>query len=95
MNVQAFTPGQTVSVAPSGASASATFTTGINSQSCLVQNTGSAIAFIKFSVGAATATTSDFPLPAGAIVVLDKGNADTFSAYSAGTTVYATAGEGQ
>lgn len=98
MQNQAFTPGQTLTLSVTTASGSGTFTGGnIGSQSCILQNGGSTICFVRFTVGASTAAiATDFPMPAGAIMTVCKGNADTVSAISSGTTtLYATAGEGQ
>lgn len=99
MNVQAFTPGQTITILATSSTASANFTGGnVGSQSCILQNTGTGLCFVRLTVGASTAVTTDFPLPPGTVMTVCKGLADTLSAIcpsAVTTTIYATAGEGQ
>lgn len=61
-------------------------------------NAGTAIAFVRWGVGAQTAVTTDMPVAPGTIEVFSKAyEADTVAAITAaGTaTVYVTAGRGQ
>jgi hypothetical protein len=95
MKLFSFFPGTTTSIAATATSASAT----VNgyAKSVRLYNKGPNTAFVKFGVGATTATASDMPLPAGAIETFSKDRADTIAAICAATetaTVYVTSGEG-
>lgn len=94
-----FRPGSTITIA-----ASTTATTAVPlpigsapSWQVMVQNTGSNLAFCKFGASPVTATTGDFPLAPGAILVLTMdGDQKYVSAITAAstTTVYITGGTG-
>jgi hypothetical protein len=82
----------------SPAAASASITLDKQAKAVRVHNAGSNVCFIRIgtSVSGAPATTADTPVPAGAVVVLRKGDGeDTLSHISAaGTTpVYVQTGE--
>lgn len=66
------------------------------SNACRVYNAGPSMAFIRFSTGAASALTTDMPLPAGSVETFTKGSADTVAAICAAGTasLYFTNGEG-
>ncbi len=95
-----FTPsfGVTGSISVSGTSASTTIATGTGNV-LEIQNTGSGLCYIKYGIGAQTATTSDWPLQAGhAVLVSRSDNEATVVAAiqdSAATTVKVTPGHGQ
>lgn len=107
-SVQNFAPVQSVSVSAGAASQSATFTYAVPTvvsqvdgasviNSCLVTNAGTKTAFFKFGGASVAATTSDTPILAGAIMVIDKGTNMTCATICADadtTTVYFTAGTG-
>lgn len=62
-----------------------------------VVNDGSVTAFLRWGVGAQTATTADFPLPGGSAQVVRKKNANTVAAITASgtTTIRIIPGSGQ
>jgi hypothetical protein len=95
MKMFSFFPAGTVSLAATAASGS----TALDAYAKVVRlyNKGPNTAFIKFGIGATTATTSDMPLPSGAIETFSKDRADTIAAICAATetaTIYITVGEG-
>jgi hypothetical protein len=97
MTLKTFAPkgDATVPLAASAATASATIDKFSNA--CRVYNAGPSLAFIRFSTGAATALTTDMPMPAGGVETFTKGSADTVAAIcgAAGTaSLYFTNGEG-
>jgi hypothetical protein len=49
-------------------------------------NDGAVTAFVRWGVGAQTATSADYPIPANAVRVLYKHNADTVAALTASGT---------
>jgi hypothetical protein len=69
---------------------------GLMNSACRVYNAGSATVFLNFGVSDVTAATTNYPLPAGAIEVLDIGAATYAAAItSSGTaTVYFICGLG-
>lgn len=98
-NTTPFQPVETKTISATSTTASASFTagTGVQAQQMIVSNVGSKEAFIRFGVGAQTALTTDFSVPAGAIMTLTKGLADTVAAICAGsdtTTLRLSAGNG-
>jgi len=60
-------------------------------------NDGTVTVFARWGVGAQTATSADFPIPAGSAQVIYKHNADTIAAISASgtSTVRVITGFGQ
>lgn len=101
MNVQPFSAnaGGTVQIPVTTSSASVTLNASqINFNVFRIYNSGSAVAFIRVSIGASTAVgTTDIPIPPGVIEIFSKGFSDTISAITlSGTTIlYITVGEGQ
>lgn len=98
MNVQGFTPviGGTVTAAATTSSANFVMTVGANLQGTIIQNAGTAVAFIRFGTSAQTATLNDFPLLPNLSYIMCTGPANNFAVITgAGTsTVYITACEG-
>jgi hypothetical protein len=66
------------------------------SKQMILTNQGANVVYVRMSVGVAAATTADYPVPAGAQVVISKGDGtDTINWNSpAGTTLHHMAGEG-
>lgn len=95
MKTISFFPGATQSI--SATSTSASVTVDEYTKAVRIYNKGPNTAFIKFGIGATTATTSDMPIPSGGIEVFSKDRADKIAAICAATetaTVYVTTGEG-
>ncbi|MES2148597.1 MAG: hypothetical protein V4508_02280 [Pseudomonadota bacterium] len=96
MTLKTFAPkgDATVPIAATTASASAALDK--YSSAVRVVNGGTAMAFIRFSTGAATAVVTDMPIASGATETFTKGSADTVSAITASGTaaLYFTNGEG-
>lgn len=100
-----FSPYETVVVAATASSGSATFTSALSvgAASVMVFNETTHTIFVGFGVGSATAAAptgtpaqDSTPIPAGGWGVLVKGNADTVAAIAPGGNgnVYFTTGEG-
>lgn len=90
-------PGSTVSLAATTASGSVAVATGQDKASAVrVYNAGPSAVRVRWGVGAQTAVAGDVLVPAGAVEVFTKGNADTFAAKcdSGSATVEFTTGEG-
>lgn len=96
MNVQAFSPGATLTLSGTTTSSNAAFV-GIG-VSVEIQNSGAVTIFIKLGASTVTATSADYPLLAGQSKMLSRDPAtQTHIAVitASGTaTVYATSGEG-
>lgn len=94
-NIPTFAPGNVTSNVVASTT-SATAAMDANALVVRVYNSGSVTAFIRFGRTTATATTSDMPLPPGAVETFSKGSYDVLAAITAsGTaTVYVTSGEG-
>lgn len=97
MNKQPIQPayGSGVPLAPGAASATATVAKG--NKQLILTNTGANICYVR--VGPATvaaATVADYPVPAGAQVVVTKAQDDNTIAHISplGTTLHAMGGEG-
>ncbi len=91
-----FSPQTTATISASGTSANAAISG--PSPQVVIHNSGAVTAFIKFGADSSVAaTTSDYPVLAGATEVLSKGAAAYVAAITAGTaaTVYVTSGSGQ
>lgn len=88
-----FVPSTTTSVSATTSSARALVGAG---PSVRLYNAGSATVFVAFGTDSVTATTSDMPVPAGTIEVLERGANTHLAALTAsGTaTLYVTAGLG-
>lgn len=88
----AYTTGQTLS--PGAASAVATITRGNKQQ--ILTNLGANVCYVRIGVGAIVATAADYPVPAGAQVVVTRSEADTALAHISplGTTLHVMNGEG-
>ena len=92
----AFRPSSTVSLSVSNSTASVSLGTQVTG-SVVVTNNTTVVVFVKFGIGSATATTSDYPVLPGTKEALTVGKAD----YAAGITasgsgtVYFTVGEGE
>jgi hypothetical protein len=89
--------GLTQTIAGTVASASITLTAvGVNNPHALISNEGTTTAFIRFGIGAQTATAADVPLLGGNQVVLNIGGANTVAAIMATGTanIYVTPGYG-
>lgn len=95
-------PDSTVSIAATTASASAAIagSAGRGEFTVRVYNAGSATVFVKFGDTITTATTSNMPIPAGAVEVFSVQDSDGSANYvaaitaSGSATVYVTTGEG-
>lgn len=96
MNITPFAPrfGAGVVVTPSSSSASSTV--GLGNKCIAFTNTGANICYVRVGIGAQTATTADFPIPAGQQRIIYKGeDANTVAYISAsGTTLQIIPGEG-
>lgn len=97
-----FTPFETVPLTASNSSSAVSFGLQQSKQypDVMVQNVGSVTAFIGFSTTAALPAlnvVNGTPIPAGAIMVLKKGGAQTISGITASGSaqLYFTSGEGQ
>lgn len=77
--------------------ASASITINKNAKRVRLHNAGANICFVRIGTAASgtPVTTADVPMPAGAVIVLNKGmDEDTLSHISAlGTTLYVQTGE--
>jgi len=85
--------GQTVS--PGAAAAAATLTPG--SKQLILTNLGANVCYVRVGqVGQAAASTADYPVPAGAQVVVSKGHGDNQLSHISptGTTLHVMNGEG-
>lgn len=84
------------SVAPAAASAVAALTPGSNQ--LVLTNLGAAVCYVRVgdAAGAPVATANDYPIPAGAQVVITKGQQQNALAHisAAGTTLHIMNGEG-
>lgn len=89
----AYGSGQTVS--PAAAAASITLANTGNSI-CLT-NTGTNICYVKVSAAATSATTADYPVQAGAQVILTRDPQQTVLSHisASGTTLHVMLGEGK
>lgn len=91
-----FGKGQSISATTSSSSVTLT-EPGITGCSALhVYNSGTGAVFVRWGVGAQTATTADMPIPPGGTRIFNKDVADTVAAITAsGTaTVYVMPGQG-
>lgn len=100
MNVQPFslTSANTQTISATNVSSGITFPqSGAQSSVVRIFNSGLVTIFVRATVGASTALTSDIPIAAGSVELFTKGNNDTISAITANgsATVYVTPGEGQ
>lgn len=89
----------TKTISASGTSASATFANNDKAGDCLrIFNANTETAFIKYGIGAQTATTAGLPVAPGAVEIIQVGEAmDTIAVITAGAggaAVYATKGSG-
>ncbi|WP_354686685.1 hypothetical protein [Cupriavidus necator] len=90
-------PGTTVSIAATTASTSVSVATDQDKASAVrVYNAGPNDVRVRWGAGAQTAVSGDVRVPAGAVEVFSKGNADTIAAKcdSGTATVEFTTGEG-
>lgn len=88
-----YTTGQTVSAASSAASVALT----PGSKQLILTNLGSNLAYVRAGqTGSTLATAADYPVPAGAQVVISKGHGDNQFSYISpvGTTLHVMDGEG-
>jgi hypothetical protein len=91
----AFRPGGTITLTATGASSGATINPAFSGVE--VQNNGGEVVFMRWGVGAQTATTSDYPILAGQSKSISIGSGNTHVAVITGggtCTVYVTGGEG-
>jgi hypothetical protein len=88
----AYNTGQTLS--PAAGAATATLTTG--SKQLILTNLGTNPCYVRVGTGTITATTNDYPVPAGAQVVITKAMLDDKLSHisAAGTTLHVMNGEG-
>lgn len=88
----AYTTGQVVT--PAAAAASITIN-GPAKQVCLT-NLGVNVCYVRVSDVAISATTADYPVPAGQQVLITKGDGQTILSHisAAGTTLHVMTGEG-
>ena len=93
-SIQPFVPSGTATIAASTASASASLSYG---DTVIVYNATTAIAFVAFGAGSATATTASTPVPPGGSLMLFVGPVVNYAAVILSTgsgNVYVTAGTG-
>lgn len=90
----AYGSGQTVTTG--AASASVTLPRG--TKQVILTNTGTNVGYVRITAGASNATTADYPIPAGAQVVVSRSDDDVVLSYiqaAAGTTtIHVICGEG-
>lgn len=93
-----FSPGSTISVSATSASANAALNTS-TAPNVVVSNSGSKLAYVKFGDAAVAATTADFPVLAGTQAIFSVPNLNTHvAAITVGsdtTTILASKGFGQ
>lgn len=67
-----------------------------DTKQAILTNQGANPVYVRISEAGAAATTADYPVPAGAQVVITKGGNDKILAYNspAGTTLHVMCGEG-
>lgn len=84
--------GQTLT--PGAAAATATLT--IGSKQLILTNLGANVCYVRVGQSVANASTSDYPIPAGAQVVISKAQADNQLSHisATGTTLHVINGEG-
>lgn len=91
--------GSTVTISASTTSASVSLSSMTSRpQQIVITNSGSNIAFVRYGIGAQTATVADLPiLPNAAVVLSLNPDSDTLAAITASgaTAIYATVGNGE
>lgn len=62
----------------------------------VLTNLGANVCYVRVGSGSQAATTADYPVPAGAQMVISKGDGDSTLAHisAAGTTLHVIPGEG-
>ncbi len=96
MNYTPFAPRYGAGVVVSPAAGSANTTIGLGNKCIALTNTGANICYVRVGVGAQTATTADFPIPAGQQRIIYKGEEANNVGYisALGTTLQIIPGEG-
>lgn len=81
-------------LSPGAASAEATIGTG--NKQVILTNLGANVCYVRVGQGTLAATTADYPVPAGAQVIISKADDDNKLAHisAAGTTLHVMKGEG-
>lgn len=92
----AFNPSYTKGQVVTPAAAAVSVALDNSTRSVCLTNLGAAVCYVRVGTGTIAATTSDYPIPSGAQVIISKGEDDNVLSHisAAGTTLHIITGEG-
>lgn len=94
--LQPFNPAYTSGQVVTPAAAAASITINKESKQVCLTNLGANVCYVRVSDVAVSATTADYPVPAGQQAIITKGDGQTVLSHisAAGTTLHVITGEG-